>query len=74
MVHYLLPSKLMLTTDFLPPYCCYILQKSTLTKVEYILKICYHTSFQYPILSSTSAAPTLQVHAPATLILPIVGN
>jgi hypothetical protein len=36
--------------------------------------IYYHTSPYGPIVSGGSVAPTLQVHASAILVLPIVGN
>jgi hypothetical protein len=38
-----------------------VLQKNPLTKVAYFSKICYHTSFQDPILNRDSVASTSKV-------------
>jgi hypothetical protein len=50
----------------------YILQKITITKVAYSSNICYHTTFQDPILSGASVAHTSQINGPVMLVLTFV--
>jgi hypothetical protein len=52
----------------------YIVERVTETKVGYVLRIYYHTSFQDSVRSGTSVAATSQVPASNVLVLPVVGN
>jgi hypothetical protein len=53
----------------------FVLQnKIVFTEVAYLSRIYYLISFQDPVLSGASVAPTSQVLVSSMLILPTVGN